>query len=190
MTMPPKPEKRAKAGRAKKHTEPAVKKERPKAAPKISKPPHPLSPKTSTGKKLTQEVFRMPIHKDIRELFKQRLLEGKSWQDAMDETKITPIEAAQVLDNMMIYSRDGAGVYLLSERNLLSAMACLAYLQEKAIDEKVRVVAASKLADTAYRILVSKPYLDSINKDAKNQLPAAPKNTWDVEFDNVHENIS
>lgn len=190
MTMPPKPEKRAKAGRSKSLAPAPAKKERPKAAPKIKKPPHPLSPKTSTGKKLTQEVFRMPIHKDIREQFKQRLLEGKSWQDAMDETKITPIEAAQVLDNMMIYSRDGAGVYLLSERNLLSAMGCLAYLQEKAQDEKVRVVAASKLADTAYRILVSKPYLDSINKDAKNQLPASSTNTWDAEFSNVHENIS
>lgn len=185
---PPRPAGLAKKGRTPR--KPEVEKVVVEKKVKEAKPPHPLSPKISSGRTKSDEMFRQPVHHDIREQFKTSLQSGKSWQDAINETKITPIEAAQVLDNMMIYSRDGAGVYMLSERHLMSAMACLAVLQEKATDEKVRVVAASKLADTAYRILVSKPYLDSINKDTKNQLNAPQTNTWDAEFTNAHESNS
>jgi hypothetical protein len=147
-----------------------------------NKPPHPLDPTSSSGR--SDRSFRIKTNPNAREAFQDAIRSGKTWDEAIDETGINPVEATQLLDNMMLHRRDGAAVYMLAERHLISAMSQLATLQVQAEDEKVRVVAASKLSDTAYRVLISKPYLDKVNQKIESQ--SSSKNIWDTEFSDAY----
>jgi hypothetical protein len=132
-----------------------------------------------------------PIHTSSpqkRAKFLQAILAGEVWDDAIRKVGIDPIEAAAVIDDCLTHRRDGVAVYVLAEKHLISSMKVLDQLSQKAADERIQLLAATKLADQSFRILLARPHIEETQKQttietAKQQV----KNTWDVEFEDVHK---
>ena len=123
-----------------------------------------------------------------RRKFLELIQNGVPWTPALNRSGLGAVEAAQMVDILITTRRDGVSIWLLSEKYLFESMEALKKLAKSAGDEKVRLLAACKLSDTAYKILVHKPYLEKINSLApvtRNNEPDCFLNTsvWDASFE-------
>ena len=118
--------------------------------------------------------------------FMELLQSGMMWTPALTRSGLMACEAAQMIDDLMLTRRDGVTIWMLSEKYLYEAMEALKKLAKNATDEKVRLMAAAKLSDTAYRVLIHKPYLEKLN--TLKEIPGGPDcllntNVWDAQFE-------
>lgn len=147
--------------------------------------------KKQTGKKNPQRhakkrMFTLKKNDQIRAHFKQLIESGETWSDAVKIAGIDAIEAAQIVDDTIRSRRDGVAVYMLAEKHLIKAMSILAELAQNVGDERIKLMAAAKLADTSFRVLANRPYIDKVQSDIPQI--ASTKNAWDVEFEDVYKN--
>jgi hypothetical protein len=130
------------------------------------------------------------LNDDAKNIFKTALESGKDWTTAIMEAGISPVDAASIIDDHLKNRRDGVGVYLVAERHLISAMNSLAQLQSNSGDERIRLMASVKLSDTAFKVLVARPYIDQVNK-LQTLLPSAQScnsSVWDTELEKCTPN--
>jgi hypothetical protein len=140
--------------------------------------------KLPTIKKIIPNGIKHP-HK--REKFVAMLQEGKSWEQSIMAAGLDPIEAAQVIDEVLRNRRDGVACFMLAEQHIIASMGVLNDLSKKSGDEKIRLMAAAKLADTAFKILINRPYIEQQKQiEQVRQMATDDANTWDAEFEHVH----
>lgn len=149
----------------------------------------------------TPEMMRAAIRSSIREVVEQdakqafiaALRAGMTWNEALKKTGCNPIAAATACDDELANRRDGATVFLLAENYLIDSMDVLRKLAKNSGDDRIKCLAASKLADTAYNILINRPYIEKMQR--LKETGTAPNcfanpNIWDAHFEakNVCEN--
>jgi len=131
---------------------------------------------------------------NARALFLAYIEQGWTYKRAMAESGINALDAALCIDEIMGHRRDGAGAFLMAEEHLVAAMKTMSELMEQAADEKVQLAAAAKLADTSYKILNNKRFVEQATKLAEKSIEKVRRinaNTWDAEFEQKGEgNVS
>jgi hypothetical protein len=110
---------------------------------------------------------------------------GHVWSEAVIDSGIDHQTAAKIVEQMFQFRMDGVAVFLLSESYLKQALEGLKNLGDTCEDEKVRVVALSKLAEISLKVLNNKPWIKEMQRfplpeDARQFY----KNTvWDAAFE-------
>lgn len=109
-----------------------------------------------------------------KQKFMELIEKGTPWGKACLMSGISAMEGANIIDEILKHRRDGVGVFCIAEQRLSEAMECLSVLSTKSGDERIRLMAAAKLGETAFKILVARPFIESQNK--KDEIPLLEKN--------------
>lgn len=123
------------------------------------------------------------IHDERRSHFADLLANGHDYADAMSIAGIGIIEAAIVIEKMLRERRDGVGVLFAAEGYLMKAMKTLDELRENTGDTKIKFMAAAKLGDVAFRVLLSKHQISDTENRIEEPKSLSKKNVWDAEFE-------
>lgn len=157
-----------------------------KALAKGEKPPirHRKPSLQPALRSLKRPLQKEQANHDPRAEFIALVEQGYTYKRAMIISGICVVEAATLLDKALKQSREGVTAYLIAEEHLLSAMKCLSELMTDE-DPKIRLMSSAKLADTSYKILNNRTFIDRSKRMAEASIEKIRQmnNTWDAEFE-------